>query len=82
MTNKYEDFAESFTYYVLHNDDFLRKTLKSDNLANKYDFFDNILLKKKFNDTDFSIDNTVKDYYRDITKIEIDIEKLLQYLKN
>jgi hypothetical protein len=24
----------------------------------------------------------VKDYYRDITKIEIDIEKLLQYLKN
>jgi hypothetical protein len=24
----------------------------------------------------------VKSYYRDITKIEIDIEKLLQYLKN
>jgi hypothetical protein len=24
----------------------------------------------------------VKNYYRDITKIEIDIEKLLQYLKN
>jgi hypothetical protein len=82
MTNKYEDFAESFTYYVLHNDDFLRKTLKSESLSKKYDFFDNILLKKKFNDTDFSVDNTVKSYYRDITKIEIDIEKLLQYLKN
>ena len=82
MTNKYEDFAESFTYYVLHNDDFLRKTLESAAMSKKYDFFDNILLKKKFNDTDFSINNTVKDYYRDITKIEIDIEKLLQYLKN
>lgn len=82
MTNKYEDFAESFTYYVLHNDDFLRKTLGSSSLSEKYDFFDKILFKKKFNDTDFSINNTVKNYYRDITKIEIDIEKLLQYLKN
>jgi hypothetical protein len=24
----------------------------------------------------------VRDYYRDITKIDIDVEKLLQYLKN
>jgi hypothetical protein len=24
----------------------------------------------------------VRDYYRDITKIDIDLEKLLQYLKN
>ena len=45
-------------------------------------FFDTILFKKKFNDTDFSINNTVRDYYRDITKIDIDVEKLLQYLKN
>lgn len=82
MTNKYEDFAESFTYYVLHNDDFLRKTLASKQLSEKYDFFNNFLLKNKFTNTDFSIDNTVQDYYRDITKIEIDIEKLLQYLKN
>lgn len=82
MTNKYEDFAESFTYYILHNDDFLRKTLSSDELSAKYDFFDTILFKKKFNDTDFSINNTVRDYYRDITKIDIDVEKLLQYLKN
>ena len=82
MTNKYEDFAESFTYYVLHNDDFLRKTLESTVMSKKYDFFNTLLFKQKFNDTDFSINNTIKDYYRDITKIEIDIEKLLQYLKN
>mgnify|MGYP001942637078 CR=1 FL=1 len=82
MTNKYEDFAESFTYYILHNDDFLRKTLSSKQLSEKYDFFSDFLLKNKFTHTDFSIDNTVQDYYRDITKIDIDIEKLLQYLKN
>jgi hypothetical protein len=82
MTNKYEDFAESFTYYILHNDDFLRKTLSSERLSAKYDFFDTVIFKKKFHDTDFSVDNTVKDYYRDITKIDIDVEKLLQYLKN
>lgn len=82
MTNKYEDFAESFTYYVLHNDDFLRKTLSSDALSEKYDFFDKIIFKKIFTDTDFSTHNDVLEYYRDITKIDIDVEKLLQYLKN
>ena len=82
MTNKYEDFAESLTYYVLHNEDFLVKTLDSQKLREKYNFFHEFLLKDYFKDTDFSIDNDVEDYYRDITKIEIDIEKLLQYLKN
>lgn len=82
MTNKYEDFAESFTYYILHNDDFLNKSRKSDILNAKYDFFHNILLKNNFINTDFSVDNTVKEYYRDITKIDVDVQKLLQYLKN
>ena len=82
MTNKYEDFAESFTYYLLHNEDFLRKTLSSERLSAKYDFFDTVIFKKKFHDTDFSVGNTVQEYYRDITKIDIDVEKLLQYLKN
>jgi hypothetical protein len=39
MTNKYEDFAESFTYYVLHNDDFKNKSTKSKILKKKYDYF-------------------------------------------
>jgi hypothetical protein len=39
MTNKYEDFAESFAYYILHNNDFLEKTKKSNILLEKYDFF-------------------------------------------
>jgi hypothetical protein len=45
MTNKYEDFAESFTYYILHNSDFLQKTEKSETLKRKYDFFTKNLFK-------------------------------------
>ena len=83
MTNKYEDFAESFTYYILHNKDFAFKAEKSEILKKKYNFFHVFLFKKwEFKDTDFSVDNIVRDYYRDITKIDIDLEKLLQYLKN
>jgi hypothetical protein len=39
MTNKYEDFAETFTYFVMHNQDFLTKSQDSDILAQKYNFF-------------------------------------------
>jgi hypothetical protein len=39
MTNKYEDFAESFTYYLLHNKAFKIKAEKSLILQEKYDFF-------------------------------------------
>jgi hypothetical protein len=54
MTNKYEDFAESFTYYILHNDDFLKKTKQSDILLKKYNFFDkNLFIYNEFKNTDF-----------------------------
>jgi hypothetical protein len=69
MTNKYEDFGESFTYYILHNKDFLQKTKSSSILKQKYDFFGTYIFKKKeFFDTKFN-DEKVKDYYWDITKI-------------
>jgi hypothetical protein len=45
MTNKYEDFAESFTYYILHNDDFLEKSRQSALLRAKYDFFSKYLFR-------------------------------------
>jgi hypothetical protein len=55
MTNKYEDFAETFTYYVLHNKDFQEKTKKSEVLKLKYNFFDKILFQENtFAGTDFS----------------------------
>jgi hypothetical protein len=43
MTNKYEDFAESLTYYIVSNKDFLEKSEKSEILQEKYNFFANNL---------------------------------------
>ncbi len=81
MTNKYEDFAESFIYYVLHNRSFYKKTLKSKFLKEKYNYFKIYLFKNnEFYLTDFSKDEKIKDYYRDITKIKINLDKTLQYL--
>ena len=80
MTNKYEDFAESFAYYILHNNDFLEKTKKSNILLEKYDFFWKYLFKNnEFKSIDFWKDEKIKDYYRDITKISINLENFLQY---
>lgn len=82
MTNKYEDFAESLTYYILHNRDFLEKSINSDILRKKYNFFNLVLFKSEiFKNTDFSKNNKVKDYYRDITKIHFSRKNFLQYLK-
>lgn len=83
MTNKYEDFAESFTYYVLHNKDFLEKTQKSIILKQKYDFFKKyIFTQNEFVYFDKKTGETMKDYYWDITKINYSLENFLQYLKN
>lgn len=82
MTNKYEDFAESFTYFVLHNSDFLEKAKYWDKLNQKYNFFKNYLFKDWiFELTNFSVDDELKDYYRDTTKIDINLEKFLQFLE-
>lgn len=83
MTNKYEDFAESFTYYVLHNWDFLNKLKKSDILEKKYEFFSNYVFKdNSFLSSNFSSEELLlKDYYWDITKIDINFKKFLNYIK-
>ncbi|MBT3727283.1 hypothetical protein HOG21_06595 [bacterium] len=83
MTNKYEDFAESFTYYVLHNKDFLEKTKKSKKLKEKYNYFSKYVFKnEEFKNSDFSINNIIEDYYRDTTTIVYDRKKIIDYLKN
>lgn len=80
MTNKYEDFAESFTYYILHNKDFLQKTKNSSILEKKYNFFaDYIFKNREFFNTKFN-EAKIEKYYRDITKIKLDINKLFNYL--
>jgi hypothetical protein len=83
MTNKYEDFAESLTYYILHNKDFLEKTKKSIFLKEKYDYFSKYLFRnKEFQNTNFSSTNKIENYYWDITKLKINIKNFLQYLEN
>ena len=82
MTNKYEDFAESFTYYILHNNDFYEKSLLSETLKKKYDFFsDYIFRNDEFKTNSYKTINYISDYYRDITKIEYSLQNFLQYLK-
>lgn len=82
MTNKYEDFAESFTYYVLHNKAFLEKAWKNEKLVEKYKFFSEKLFKNgQFKDTSFAQEDLIKDYYWDITKININYNNFLEYLK-
>ncbi len=83
MTNKYEDFAESLTYYVFHNNDFVVKMQDSDILEKKYSFIKNVIFSdESFIGTDFSLNNAVKSYYRDITKIDFSKKNFLQYVKN
>ncbi len=82
MSNKYEDFAESLAYYMLHNEDFRIKAEQNIVLKKKYDFFDDWLFRKgQFIGTDFSQDNEILDYYRDITKIDFLEKNFLQYLE-
>lgn len=81
MSNKYEDFAESLTYYVFANEEMRQKSKNSFSIKQKYEFFEsNLFRENEFKNTDFSINPTQR-YYWDITKKWFDIEKFLQYLK-
>ena len=83
MTNQYEDFAESYLYYVLHNKEFLEKTKQSDALGKKYAFLQTYIFPRNlFYKESFSLEQDVKDYYWDITKLRIDMKKFLQYMQS
>lgn len=82
MSNKYEDFAESFLFYILFNNEFLEKSKDSDILKKKYDFFTNYVFTKwEFINTSFSLNNNFSQYIRDSTKLSYNLENLLKYLK-
>lgn len=86
MTNKYEDFAETFLYFVMHNKAFEKRAFNDDILKKKYDFFSKRVFKNgQFNNTFFSKDeklDNIKDYYWDITKIDVNLKKFLDFLKS
>ena len=79
-TNQYEDFAESFVFYIFHNETFADRALRSDAIREKYLFFANhIFPKKTFQGTDFSI-GRVPSYVWDTTKISYSLQKYLYSL--
>lgn len=83
MTNQYEDFAESYLYYVLHNKEFRTKAQSSLALAKKYDFFQTYVFQtNQFYNEDFWTSELTQDYYWDITKIAVDVKNFLQYLQD
>lgn len=81
LSNKYEDFAESFAFYVFHNEDFARRAKQDPILRQKYDFFGSFVFEKDaFVGTSFGTD-VLKGYNWDITKIRIDTKKYLYYVQ-
>lgn len=81
LSNKYEDFAESFAFYVFHNEDFALRAKKDPILQRKYNFFGSYIFEKdSFIGTSFGID-VLKSYNWDTTKIRIDTKKYLYYIK-
>ena len=80
-SNAYEDFSESFLYYILHNREFLKKAETSEKLQEKYDFFRNkLFVDWSFEKSGFSLGEHA-DYNWDITKLDFSLENFLDYLK-
>lgn len=81
LTNQYEDFAESFTFYVFHNDEFRRRAKASEVLALKYAFF----RSEVFSDDVFKYTNFAQaqlpSYVWDSTKLPVDVKKYLYYIR-
>ena len=76
MTDPFEDFAETYTYYVLHNEDFKTLTASSPKLYAKYQF----MKERVFNDAEFNTgDSQVIMYNRpwDTTVLSYDLEEFL-----
>lgn len=81
LSNKYEDFAESFAFYVFHNEDFARLAKTDAFLQQKYDFFRKYVFDSDaFVGTSFETDS-LKPYNWDTTKISIDTRKYLYYIQ-
>ena len=81
LSNEYEDFAETFAFYVFHNDVFRSRASENPILARKYDFFE----KYVFSNADFlhtSFESgSIPKYLWDTTKIGINTKKYLFYLR-
>lgn len=81
LTNKYEDFAESFSFYVFHNEEFKRRALSNIVISRKYNFFKKYLfIDSEFQNTSFE-SSKIASYNWDSTKIAINFKKYLYYIR-
>jgi hypothetical protein len=80
-TNQYEDFAESFVFYVFQNQTFFDRAMKNDDLRHKYLFIQKYIFPSgAFVDTNFAL-GKVPSYVWDSTKIPISLQKYLYSVK-
>ena len=77
MTDPFEDFAESYIYYVLHNKDFKSKTQTSDHLFRKYQFMKNEIFDGQEFDTGEYLTGRLNNRPWDITVLSYDLSKFL-----
>lgn len=81
MTNVYEDFAETFTFYILHNEEFKKRAKNSEKLQQKYDFFKkNIFVYWEFSNSNYYWKNYEKNIW-DTTKLDYNYDLFKKYLE-
>lgn len=79
-SNRYEDFAESFGFYIFHNDEFVDRAMRNDSLRQKYLFLQKyVFVHGEFTGTDFGSADVPK-YFWDTTKLPIFVNKYLYSL--
>lgn len=77
MTDPFEDFAESYVYYVLHGNDFKVMAQSSPALMAKYLFMrDHVFDGQEFGMDDGKLDNVNRRVW-DITKLAYDLDEFL-----
>jgi hypothetical protein len=77
MTDPFEDFAETYAYYVLHNKDFKSKTQNSDHMLQKYEFMKNIVFNGEEFDTGEYLTTNLTRQPWDITILSYDLTAFL-----
>lgn len=80
MTNPFEDFAESYNFFVLHRENFLQRTEKSPSLKQKWDFLHRRVFFGQSYDF-YSSENYPKLIY-DTTLLPFDLKKLVLYIED
>ncbi len=77
MTDPFEDFAEAYIYYILHNKDFKSKAQTSEQLLQKYQFMKNEVFGGQEFDTGEYLINKLNNRPWDITVLSYDLDNFL-----